>query len=128
MTLCITLVVLVVWLASGPVSSDTDRPIVGILSLPLEGDRHERGSYIAASYVKFVEAGGARAVPIDFDIAHDDLLELLSHLSGVLLTGGGADLDPHKRVSHSIVTIVDYVLNENANGRALPLFGICLGT
>lgn len=47
----------------------TDTPIIGILAQEIAWslDRHWPGvyeSYIAASYVKFVEGGGARPVPI----------------------------------------------------------------
>jgi hypothetical protein len=43
------------------------RPLIGILSQP--GDPAEgKDSYIAASYIKFVEAGGARVVPFLHDM------------------------------------------------------------
>lgn len=50
-------------------ANKTDTPIVGILAQEIAWhlDRHWPGvydSYIAASYVKFVEGGGARPVPI----------------------------------------------------------------
>jgi len=45
-----------------------DRPIIGVLSQELDDsiatifpDKH---SYIAASYIKYIEGAGARAVPI----------------------------------------------------------------
>ena len=45
-----------------------DRPIVGIVTQPSEYGWPEQGSsYIAASYVKFVEASGARVVPGESD-------------------------------------------------------------
>lgn len=52
-----------------PISVKTDAPIIGILAQEIAWhlDRHWPGvyeSYIAASYVKFVEGGGARPVPI----------------------------------------------------------------
>lgn len=51
-----------------------NRPIVGILTQAgLEEDKFvpKDGSYIASSYVKFVEAGGARVVPILADTPED---------------------------------------------------------
>lgn len=42
-----------------------NRPIVGILTQPTSGGLRKYGSsYIAASYVKFIESGGGRAVPV----------------------------------------------------------------
>lgn len=46
-----------------------DEPIIGILSQEMSSQSHSQygdqyHSYIAASYVKFVEGGGARVVPV----------------------------------------------------------------
>ena len=42
-----------------------NRPIVGVLTQPTDGDMSAYGSsYIAASYVKYLEGGGARVVPV----------------------------------------------------------------
>lgn len=51
------------------IAEKNDEPIIGILAQEIAWhlDRHWPGvyeSYIAASYVKFVEGGGARPVPI----------------------------------------------------------------
>jgi hypothetical protein len=55
------LVALLVGVAS---AATTDRPIVGIVTQASEyGFPNQGESYIAASYVKFVEASGARVVP-----------------------------------------------------------------
>lgn len=48
------------------------RPVIGIISHPGDGDsgriNNSTGvSYIAASYVKLVESGGARVIPLLFD-------------------------------------------------------------
>lgn len=45
------------------------RPLIGILSQPKywRGPPDAAGGYIAASYVKYLEAAGARAVPISFN-------------------------------------------------------------
>lgn len=58
-----------VLVANERVGDKTDTPIIGILAQEIAWhlDRHWPGvyeSYIAASYVKFVEGGGARPVPI----------------------------------------------------------------
>ena len=52
-------------------STPQPRPLIGILSQPKywKGMEEAAGGYIAASYVKYVEAAGARAVPIRFDQA-----------------------------------------------------------
>lgn len=60
-------------LVSVPSNSDqkiqNDIPIIGVLAQELQWKMEEEwpntyNSYIAASYIKFVEGGGARAVPM----------------------------------------------------------------
>ena len=58
------------WDAHLPVR--TNRPLVGVLSQP--GDPAPKGhSYIAASYVKLIEAAGARAVPFFHDMPDEEV-------------------------------------------------------
>ena len=59
-------------------SKPNNRPLIGILTQAgLEDDTFvpKDGSYIAASYVKFVESAGARVVPI----LHDSPKEVVSN-------------------------------------------------
>lgn len=59
---------LVFYLRFSRANSINDAPIIGILSQQTSKELNEQfpgfDSYIAASYVKFIESGGARAVPI----------------------------------------------------------------
>jgi len=48
------------------------RPLIGIVSQGGE-PAPDGSSYIAASYVKFVEAAGARAVPILHDMSREEV-------------------------------------------------------
>jgi len=75
-----------------------NRPIIGILTQPGNGgygdvaeDLQNKTQYIAASYVKFVESGGARVVPIFYNSTKDQLDQLFDSINGILLPGGGAD-------------------------------------
>lgn len=54
------------------VTDENDTPIIGILTQEISYHLNSKWpgvfkSYIAASYVKFVEGGGARVVPIWYD-------------------------------------------------------------
>ncbi|KAH9723301.1 gamma-glutamyl hydrolase 2 [Citrus sinensis] len=56
------------------------RPVIGILSHPGDGasgrlSNATNASYIAASYVKFVESGGARVIPLIFNEPEEILFE-----------------------------------------------------
>ena len=52
------------------------------------------GGYIAASYVKWLEAAGARAVPILYTDSNETIHGKLSAVNGVLLPGGDSDISP----------------------------------
>eukprot|EP00258_Populus_trichocarpa_P033445 XP_024449464.1 gamma-glutamyl hydrolase 2 isoform X2 [Populus trichocarpa] len=71
------------------------RPVIGILSHPGDGasgrlNNATNASYIAASYVKFVESAGARIIPLIYNEPREILFEKLNLVNGVLFTGGWA--------------------------------------
>ncbi|KAJ6244881.1 protease family c26 gamma-glutamyl hydrolase [Anaeramoeba flamelloides] len=104
-----------------------NRPVIGILTEP---NSHAldplKGQYIAASYVKWIESSGGRAYPIKYDSTETEILDILSHVNGVLFPGGGVDLneDPFKA---TIETIYNEVIKKNKEGTYFPLWGTCLG-
>lgn len=112
------------------------RPLIGILSQPGDGDggvlikrmgwNSSKVSYIAASYVKFVEMGGARAVPLIYDEPLDILLLKFAAINGILFPGGGASLQdgPFYRLAEKLFKMA---LEENDKGNYFPMFGTCLG-
>ena len=58
-----------------------DRPVIGIVSHPGDGaggriSNTTATSYISASYVKFVEAAGARVIPLVYNEPEERLLEV----------------------------------------------------
>jgi gamma-glutamyl hydrolase len=58
-----------------------DRPVIGIVSHPGDGaggriSNTTATSYIGASYVKFVEAAGARVIPLVYNEPEERLLEV----------------------------------------------------
>ena len=64
-----------------------DRPIVGIVAEDYYGSIPGKSTYIAASYVKWMEAAGARVLPIfinQTDEYYDKVLELVN---GVIFPG-----------------------------------------
>lgn len=57
------------------------RPVIGILTHPGDGasgrlNNDTNASYIAASYVKFVEAAGARVIPLIYNDPEEILYEV----------------------------------------------------
>ena len=124
--------------ASTFASTGNDRPIVGVLSQPLgveaEGaasgganNNTTRQTYIAASYIKFLEAAGARVVPIHYDASETELTELMGQINGLLFPGGGSDLKNSTRLGRAGKILYDLAVKANNAGDFFPLWGTCMG-
>ncbi|KAK9088719.1 hypothetical protein Scep_027801 [Stephania cephalantha] len=105
------------------------RPVIGILSHPGDGasgrlNNGTNASYIAASYAKFVEAAGARVIPLIYNEPPEVLAEKLTLVNGVLLTGGWAKTGLY---FETVQRIFKQVLEKNDAGDHFPLYAICLG-
>ena len=87
-------------------------------------------SFFPASYVKFLESGGIRVVPIPFDIPTAQLATLLSQINGALFTGGaasfwsGSSLSPYAATAQAVFNEVKAAASA---GETWPLWGTCLG-
>ncbi|XP_021895067.1 gamma-glutamyl hydrolase 2-like [Carica papaya] len=105
------------------------RPVIGILSHPGDGASGRlrnvtSASYIAASYVKFVESAGARVIPLIYNEPREVLFEKLKLVNGVLFTGGWAKSGLYYDI---VERIFKKVLKKNDAGDHFPLYAICLG-
>ncbi|CAI7851414.1 unnamed protein product [Closterium sp. NIES-53] len=113
-----------------------DQPLIGILSQPGDGDggRAPRFnakedlnvSYIAASYVKWVESAGARPVPILYDDPHWLMEKKFRAINGLILPGGGTDLVPGPFFS-AVEKLLKMALAANEAGHYFPVQGTCMG-
>ncbi|XP_057819590.2 gamma-glutamyl hydrolase 2 isoform X2 [Cryptomeria japonica] len=79
--------------AEDVIGDEYERPVIGIVSHPGDGasgrlSNATNVSYIAASYVKFVESGGARVIPLIFNEPEDILEQKFKLINGLLFTGG----------------------------------------
>jgi len=103
------------------VVSINNRPIVGVLT---QDCPFKTGSqYIAAGYVKWLEAAGARVVPLKYDMK--GLSETLKHINGVLLPGGSQSMTG--KYGEALKTIFQHSLKSYDEGNPFPLWGTCLG-
>lgn len=96
-------------------------PVVGILSEPIYTEQNTTEYMIAASYVKWLEVGGARSIPIPYDATPNDIENIFPKINGVLFPGGGGKLlPPAARHLWRMAAV------ENQDG-FFPIFGTCLG-
>lgn len=103
--------------------------MIGILSHPGDGasgrlNNATNASYIAASYVKFVESAGARVIPLIYNESPEILFEKLELVNGVLFTGGWAKSGLYYEIAQQVFK---KVLEKNDAGEYFPLYAICLG-
>eukprot|EP00057_Strongylocentrotus_purpuratus_P032471 XP_787753.2 PREDICTED: gamma-glutamyl hydrolase [Strongylocentrotus purpuratus] len=107
------------------------RPIIGVLAQGSSSSIKKYGSsYIAASYIKYLESAGARVVPILVNQTDEYYGNIFKSVNGILFPGGGADIvDDVSRVGYSGAAHILYHLAVQANkqGDFFPLWGICLG-
>ena len=106
----------------GPSTQQSPSPVVGILAQPYQKSSSNE-MYIAASYVKWLEAGGARSIPIPYDVTDSALLdEMFDQIDALFLPGGAT---PKRSFA------VDYMLGKavrsNQESTFFPVWGTCLG-
>ena len=108
------------------------RPIVGVLTQPLNTEVGNSSApsnltYIAASYVKFLESAGARVVPVHFDASDSELDATFRGINGLLFPGGGADLSVGTRLRAAAARLYNSALASNDAGDVFPIWGTCMG-
>jgi gamma-glutamyl hydrolase len=109
------------------------QPIIGILTMPNTAYAKSHGAqFFPASYVKFLESGGARVVPIFYDAKASETQDLLRQINGALFTGGAASFfEPDGVTLSQYGLTAQLIFNESitahAAGESWPLWGTCLG-
>ena len=101
-----------------------NRPIIAILAQDAPPDY--KRSYIAASYVKYLEASGARVVPIPSHFSSDKVEEIFNGVNGVLFPGGGIKWYTSGYYKHAKYFVQKAIETKNAGGY-FPVWGTCLG-
>lgn len=99
-------------------------PIIGVFTQPsssTEGNCKGSCMYLAASYVKYLEAAGARIVPINYSASKAELDTIFESVNGVFFPGGGSVFPS------SAQYIFDKVVAANDAGDHFPLWGTCMG-
>ena len=99
-------------------------PIIGVFTQPSsskEGNCNGNCMYLAASYVKYLEAAGARVVPINYNAKDSELDTLFNSVNGIFFPGGGSSFP------HQAQYLFDKVVAANKAGDFFPLWGTCMG-
>ncbi|XP_066924525.1 gamma-glutamyl hydrolase A-like [Clytia hemisphaerica] len=108
-----------------------DRPIIGILSQKITEEftpyvTHD-STYIAASYVKWIEGAGAQVIPILSTYSKKKVLKLVRSINGVLFPGGAAPLNDSNYARAARWIFNEAIRINDFEKRPFPLWGTCLG-
>ena len=105
-----------------------NRPIIGVMAQSTQGESFEKfgQSYIAASYIKYLESSGARVVPIKNDLNETETEKLFHSINGALFPGGGVNFETsgYARIGKQIYNLAKKSYD---NGDYFPIWGTCLG-
>ncbi|KAM7019199.1 LOW QUALITY PROTEIN: gamma-glutamyl hydrolase [Tautogolabrus adspersus] len=105
-----------------------NRPVIGILT-QLVSDKAMKPfgrTYIPASYVKYMESGGSRVMPIRLTLTTAEYENIFGEINGLLLIGGAANLETSDfaRVAKIFYKLA---LKANDKGDFFPIWGTCMG-
>ena len=109
-----------------------DTPIIGVLTQELllehkdENDRLSNQSFIAASYVRFVQISGARVMPVEIKKDPQYYENVIKYTNGLLLPGGWAPLGDSE-YTRAAYLMLDAAMKANQEGDYYPVWGVCLG-
>lgn len=119
---------LIVLLAvSSVLSVVPQNPVIGIYTQDAPNSIGAKTTYIAASYVKYLEAAGAQVIPLFYKQSRSELEATLNKINGVLFTGGDMDINITQSWTETARIIVEHAKSQNEGGKVFPLLGICLG-
>lgn len=108
--------------------SVNDRPLVGVLTQMVSDEvmKPFGKTYIPASYVKYLESGGSRVVPIRLTLTNAEYENIFKKINGLFFIGGAVDLETSDfaRVARIFYRLA---LAANDAGDVFPIWGTCMG-
>ena len=109
------------------------RPIIGIAAMAITDKMHIEQlphlggkSYVASSYVKYLELAGARVVVIPPDIKIEEEKKIFDNINGLLFPGGEVNLEDSKYF-HVTRRLFRLAKEANEKNNYFPVLGICRG-
>lgn len=126
----------------GKLIEDGEPPVIGILTQGTT-DKAYYNDYtmIAASYVRYIEAAGAKVVAVPYNLNESEHERIYQNINGLLIPGGRTRLiiqvdknytgpDPALKTSmfaNAARWFVNRAIADFSRGVYFPIFGICLG-
>ncbi|XP_033106632.1 gamma-glutamyl hydrolase-like [Anneissia japonica] len=108
-----------------------NRPVIGIVARKTSSRVLATigSSVVVASYVKFIETGGARVVVIKEGQPYEYYLRIFNSINGVFMQGGSIKDARLMKSEYARVAkiMLDLAIESNKNGDYFPIWGTCLG-
>ncbi|XP_005919130.1 gamma-glutamyl hydrolase [Haplochromis burtoni] len=105
-----------------------DRSVIGVLTQVVTDEimKPFGRTYIPSSYVKYIESGGSRVMPIRLTLTTSEYENIFMKINGLIFIGGDADLETS---DFARVAKIFYRLALAANdaGDYFPIWGTCMG-
>lgn len=92
-----------------------------------ERDFLEKNSYVASSYIKYVEATGSQTLIIPWDMPWGEMVPILENTHGIILPGGNAEIIKQNPYMDKIKKVLNWVKERNDKGFYYFVLGICMG-
>ncbi|KAM4576966.1 gamma-glutamyl hydrolase isoform 1-T2 [Odontesthes bonariensis] len=105
-----------------------DRPVIGVLTQIVSDEvmKPFGSTYIPASYVKYIESGGSRVMPIRLTLTTAEYENIFKKINGLFLIGGAADLETSD-IARVAKIFYKLALEANDAGDFFPIWGTCMG-
>ncbi|XP_063304487.1 gamma-glutamyl hydrolase-like [Pelobates fuscus] len=105
-----------------------ERPIIGILAQEVTDKVFFPfgKTYIADSYVHFLESAGCRVAPIRLNLNEDEYVKIFKSINGVLFPGGAADLLTSD-FARTAKIFYKLAIEAASSGNYFPVWGTCMG-
>lgn len=128
------LVLIVITIAFGliPESLGHDRPVIGVLVQEISKVfdllyPNQYDLFVPASYVQWIQSGGARVVPIWSGKSREYYQSIMSKINGILLPGGNVNKTKKGGYAEAAEIIINHAVQLNKRKDIFPIFGIGLG-
>jgi gamma-glutamyl hydrolase len=108
-------------------TASNDRPVIGIMAQPTDSSLSAYGDqYLVASYVKWVEASGARVVPVLYNQSTRVLSDVFKQLNGLVFPGGHCGFHG-TAYGNASWFLMQLAMEANDAGDIFPIWGTCQG-
>jgi len=108
-------------------AADNNRPVIAVLTQPTTSNYVSGPQYVAASYVKWLESGGARVIPFRYGTSAVEIKKVFNSINGIVFPGGGDYFTVPSPFYTTLTTLWDLIVDANINGDYFPVWGTCFG-